>query len=121
MFGRMTVRRRVAGVTKPAVKFEVWLPLDSWNGKFQGVGNGANAGSIVYPAMATALRRGYATASTDTGAACAPRARTAGRARANPSRVRAGRVEWTQTLSATPGRIARRLRSHCAAIPSVSG
>jgi len=58
---------RVAGVTKPAVKFEVWLPLDNWNGKFQGVGNGANAGSISYPAMATALRRGYATASTDTG------------------------------------------------------
>src|SRR5262245_286522 len=58
---------RVAGVTKPAVKFEVWLPLDNWNGKFQGVGNGANAGSISYPAMATAIRRGYATASTDTG------------------------------------------------------
>src|SRR5262249_31325268 len=51
---------RVAGVTKPAIKFEVWLPLDNWNGKFQGVGNGANAGSISYPAMATAIRRGYA-------------------------------------------------------------
>jgi feruloyl esterase len=58
---------RVAAVTKPAVKFEVWLPLADWNGKFQGVGNGANAGSIAYPAMATALRRDYATASTDTG------------------------------------------------------
>jgi feruloyl esterase len=32
-----------------------------------GVGNGANAGSISYPAMATALRRGYAATSTDTG------------------------------------------------------
>jgi len=58
---------RVAAVTKPAVKFEVWLPLSNWNGKFQGVGNGANAGSISYGAMATALKRGYATASTDTG------------------------------------------------------
>src|SRR6185369_8987399 len=58
---------RVAGVTKPAVHFEVWLPLTDWNGKFQGVGNGANAGSISYPAMAAAIRRGYATASTDTG------------------------------------------------------
>jgi feruloyl esterase len=58
---------RVKGVTKPAVNFEVWLPMAAWNGKFQGVGNGANAGSISYPAMATALRRGYATASTDTG------------------------------------------------------
>jgi feruloyl esterase len=58
---------RVAAVTRPAVKFEVWLPLTGWNGKFQGVGNGANAGSIGYGAMAAALRRGYATASTDTG------------------------------------------------------
>ena len=58
---------RVAGVTKPAVQFEVWLPLANWNGKFQGVGNGANAGSLSYPAMAAALTRGYATASTDTG------------------------------------------------------
>jgi feruloyl esterase len=58
---------RVAAVTRPAIKFEVWLPLDTWNGKFQGVGNGANAGSIGYGAMATALKRGYAAASTDTG------------------------------------------------------
>ena len=47
---------RVAATTKPAVKFEVWLPLANWNGKFQGVGNGANAGSIVYGAMATATQ-----------------------------------------------------------------
>ena len=29
----------------------------SWNGKFQAVGNGGWAGTIAYPAMATALRR----------------------------------------------------------------
>ncbi len=58
---------RVAGVTLPAIKFEVWLPLQNWNGKFQGVGNGGTAGVISYSALATALRRGYATASTDTG------------------------------------------------------
>jgi feruloyl esterase len=58
---------RVAAVAKPAVTFEVWLPLQKWNGKFQGTGNGANAGSIAYGAMAAALRRGYATAGTDTG------------------------------------------------------
>ena len=58
---------RVAAVTKPAIRFEVWLPVDTWNGKFQGVGNGANAGSIGYAAMADALKRGYATAGTDTG------------------------------------------------------
>ena len=58
---------RVAATGTPAVRFEVWLPLAGWNQKFQGVGNGANAGSISYDAMATALRRGYAVASTDTG------------------------------------------------------
>jgi feruloyl esterase len=58
---------RVAAVTKPAVKFEVWLPVTEWNGKFQGVGNGGMAGTISYGAMASALKRGYAVASTDTG------------------------------------------------------
>ncbi|HET9703928.1 MAG TPA: hypothetical protein VFP85_07845, partial [Vicinamibacterales bacterium] len=31
---------RVAGVVKPAVNFEVWMPAEGWNGKFQGVGGG---------------------------------------------------------------------------------
>src|SRR4029077_17045934 len=53
--------------TAPAVNFEVWLPVQNWNGKFQGVGNGGTAGVISYSAMGTALNRGYATASTDTG------------------------------------------------------
>jgi feruloyl esterase len=58
---------RVVAVTKPAVRFEVWLPLTTWNGKFQGVGNGGTAGIISYAALATGIRAGYATASTDTG------------------------------------------------------
>jgi feruloyl esterase len=49
------------------IKSEVWLPLNGWNGKFQQVGNGAWAGSIQYGALAEALKRGYAAASTDTG------------------------------------------------------
>jgi feruloyl esterase len=58
---------RVVGVTKPSVRFEVWLPLKNWNGKFEGVGNGGTAGFISYRALGTALKRGYATAGTDTG------------------------------------------------------
>ena len=70
---------RVAATLTPSadsdIKIEVWLPLTAWNGKFQGVGNGGLAGTITYSAgrggiergMAEALRRGYATASTDTG------------------------------------------------------
>jgi feruloyl esterase len=62
---------RVAMTLTPAadseIKIEVWLPESGWNGKLQSVGNGAWAGTISYPAMATALAAGYAAASTDTG------------------------------------------------------
>jgi tannase/feruloyl esterase len=53
--------------TDSDIKSEAWLPLAGWNGKFQQVGNGAWAGSIQYGALADALRRGYAAASTDAG------------------------------------------------------
>src|ERR1700704_1839054 len=62
---------RVAATLTPSsdsdIKIEVWLPLQNWNSKFQAVGNGAWTGTIGYAAMADALRRGYATSSTDTG------------------------------------------------------
>jgi feruloyl esterase len=49
------------------ITVELWMPTTGWNGKFQAVGNGAFSGSINAAAMMTALTRGYATASTDTG------------------------------------------------------
>ena len=58
---------RVAATSDPAVNFEVWLPTDTWNGKFHTAGNGGMAGVISYGAMAAALDRGYAASSTDTG------------------------------------------------------
>jgi hypothetical protein len=62
---------RVAGVIRPTsdsdIHFEVWLPASGWNGKLLSAGNGGFAGSIAYNAMAGDLRRGYATAATDTG------------------------------------------------------
>jgi len=62
---------RVAATLRPVedseIKVEVWLPDSGWNGKLEAVGNGAWAGSISYPAMATAVTAGYAAASTDTG------------------------------------------------------
>ena len=58
---------RVTGTISPAVQFEVWLPLNDWNGKFHVSGNGGMAGSIQYDNMAQALHLGYAAASTDTG------------------------------------------------------
>jgi feruloyl esterase len=59
---------RVAGTVAPAINFEVWLPEGAgWNGRFQAVGGGGLAGIISYPAMAEAVRSGYASSSTDTG------------------------------------------------------
>ena len=58
---------RVVARVPPAITIEVWMPVANWNGKFQAVGGGGFAGVISYGAMATALNRGYATASTDTG------------------------------------------------------
>ncbi len=50
------------------IEMELWLPeAADWNGKFQAQGNGGWAGAITFPAMAQALKEGYATASNDTG------------------------------------------------------
>ena len=58
---------RVVGVVRPKITFEVWMPVEGWNGKFQGVGNHGFAGDIPYMDMGPQLVRGYAAAGTDTG------------------------------------------------------
>ena len=62
---------RVAATLTPSadseIRIEVWMPVSGWNGKLQAVGNGAFSGAIGYRALATALARGYAASSTDTG------------------------------------------------------
>jgi len=60
---------RVTATSKPArnsdIRIEIWLPAAGWNGKFQpgNLGSGIPAG-IRYPAVADALRDGYATGAT---------------------------------------------------------
>lgn len=50
------------------INAELWLPVEDWTGKFLAVGNGGWAGRIQgYRDMVEGLRRGYATAGTDTG------------------------------------------------------
>ncbi len=61
------VELTIAPTAESDIKTEVWLPMTGWNGKYLAVGNGAWAGSIQYRALANGVRRGYATASTDTG------------------------------------------------------
>ncbi|MGC1457110.1 MAG: tannase/feruloyl esterase family alpha/beta hydrolase [Steroidobacteraceae bacterium] len=67
LLGKLPAFCRVSGVVKPAVRFEVWLPMKDWNGKFQGTGNGGYNGAIVYTALATGLLKHFATANTDMG------------------------------------------------------
>lgn len=66
--------RVVASVrTEPGsdIGVEIWLPLSGWRGVFHGNGNGGFGGILAagYGPMTTGLRRGYATAVTDTGTA----------------------------------------------------
>jgi feruloyl esterase len=62
---------RVTGSIAPTgdsdIRFEVWLPLAGWNGKFLSAGEGGYAGNINYGGIRGALARGYAGGSTDTG------------------------------------------------------
>lgn len=62
---------RVAGSIHPSadsdIRFELWLPVSGWNGKFMQTGNGGAAGGIVYGSLMEPLMRGYAVANTDTG------------------------------------------------------
>ena len=63
---------RARGIIKPSsdsdINFEVWLPpVGTWNGRYEGVGNGGFAGTVIYEAMYLALQAGYAASGTDTG------------------------------------------------------
>ena len=82
---------RVAGVIAPTtesqIRFEVWLPLEKWNGKFAGVGNGGWAGVISYGPLSDQLRRGYAAASTNTGHEAEPGVNAARFAFEHPERL----------------------------------
>ncbi|RYD87581.1 MAG: tannase/feruloyl esterase family alpha/beta hydrolase, partial [Sphingomonadales bacterium] len=58
---------RVEGVAPAAIRFELWLPVRGWNGRMLGVGNGAMAGAIPYPAIQSGLEAGYAVVGSDLG------------------------------------------------------
>lgn len=59
---------RLRGTIEQEIGFELWLPLDQhWNGRLLAAGVGGEAGMLNYADMARGVRRGYASASTDTG------------------------------------------------------
>lgn len=67
---------RITGMIKPTptseIAFETWLPLEKWNQKFSTVGNGGWAGVIAFAQLADQIRRGYASAATNTGHEAGP-------------------------------------------------
>ena len=70
-FASLPALCRVTATLKPSsdsdIRIEVWLPVESWNGKFEAVGNGSWAGVIPHTSLAGAVARGYASAGTDAG------------------------------------------------------
>ncbi len=70
-FFKLPASCRITVVSTPSsdshINIEIWLPLNHWNGKFQGIGNGGFAGAVDMMSLALALQKGYAAASTDTG------------------------------------------------------
>jgi feruloyl esterase len=52
------------------IGIEIWLPLQKWNGRLLGTGNGGGAGQIAYEmGMIEGLKRGFTVANTDMGTA----------------------------------------------------
>lgn len=62
---------RVAGSIRPTpdsdIRFEVWLPVQNWNHRYQQVGNGGLAGSVPVDSLIVPLQQGWAVAGTDDG------------------------------------------------------
>lgn len=62
---------RVVAEAKPTaesdIKIEVWMPLEGWNGKLQGLGNGGFAGLIDYFELGAAISKGFTAVATDAG------------------------------------------------------
>lgn len=71
--GGLPAHCRVLGVIRPAINFELRLPVDGWNGKFYMAGCGGFCGRLdselpgFTNAMNHGLRRGYAAATMDGG------------------------------------------------------
>lgn len=65
-FCRVTAAIATPGAAEP-INIEVWLPLQNWNGKFEGVGNHGFGGEFEYADMGPELLKGYAVGATDTG------------------------------------------------------
>ena len=64
-FCRVRGTIRTSGTS--SVRFEVWMPVSGWNGNFLSNGFAFYGGTMNPGPLANAIRRGYATATTDLG------------------------------------------------------
>jgi feruloyl esterase len=62
---------RVGGTLRPVersrIGYELWLPLEGWNGRLTMLGNGGYSSALPWLEMAGMLNAGYAVVATDTG------------------------------------------------------
>ena len=58
---------RVKGIAAGSIGFEVWLPVQGWNGRILSVGNAGFGGAQPLNGLAEGLRKGYAVTGNDTG------------------------------------------------------
>jgi hypothetical protein len=81
---------RVSGSMHPEagsdIRFEVWLPQEGWDGRFNGANSGGLAGYINYNDLAAGVRAGQAVAGSDTGHNASPGDATW--AKSHPEKVR---------------------------------
>jgi feruloyl esterase len=68
MPGFCRIEVRATPTPQSDIRIEVWLPLNTWNGRFLGTGTGGAGGSIGYGmGMIEGLKRGFAVANSDLG------------------------------------------------------
>ena len=81
---------RVIGSMHPEagsdIRFEVWMPQEGWDGRFNGANSGGLAGYINYNDLAAGIRAGQAVAGSDTGHNASPGDATW--AKGHPEKVR---------------------------------
>lgn len=67
---------RVSATARPsptsAIRIELWMPSQGWNGRFEAVGNGNYAGMLSLGALPHGVLRGSAIATTDAGHSSTP-------------------------------------------------
>ena len=62
---------RLRGAARPSagshIRFQIWMPVEQWNGRYHQVANGGLPGIISYVDLAAGVGQGYAVGNSDDG------------------------------------------------------